>query len=110
VWALAGVGQDSAGKEARGSSRAEGTCASNEFFLSNNSQTLAFPVYEAVDLVFGLFFFNNIVSQKPTYILKYTKSFGDNCHSVARYVTGQHFMLFVLLLLLTFYSGKEGQC
>jgi hypothetical protein len=27
VWALAGVGQDSAGKVARGSSRAEGTCA-----------------------------------------------------------------------------------
>jgi hypothetical protein len=26
VWALAGVGQDSAGKVARGSSRAEGTC------------------------------------------------------------------------------------
>jgi hypothetical protein len=28
VWALAGVGQDSAGKVARGSSRAEGTCSS----------------------------------------------------------------------------------
>ena len=27
VWALAGVGQDSAGKVAWGSSRAEGTCA-----------------------------------------------------------------------------------
>jgi hypothetical protein len=26
VWALAGVAQDSAGKVARGSSRAEGTC------------------------------------------------------------------------------------
>ena len=26
VWALVGVGQDSAGKVARGSSRAEGTC------------------------------------------------------------------------------------
>jgi hypothetical protein len=30
VWALAGVGQDSAGKEARGSSRAEGTCAPDQ--------------------------------------------------------------------------------
>jgi hypothetical protein len=27
VWALGGVGRDSAGKVARGSSRAEGTCA-----------------------------------------------------------------------------------
>jgi hypothetical protein len=30
VWALAGVGQDSAGMEARGSSRAEGTCAPDQ--------------------------------------------------------------------------------
>jgi hypothetical protein len=33
VWALAGVGQDSAGKVARGSSRAEGTCAYTVYFM-----------------------------------------------------------------------------
>jgi hypothetical protein len=39
VWALAGVGQDSAGKVARGSSRAEGACMNQVlnfvYFLSS---------------------------------------------------------------------------
>jgi hypothetical protein len=39
VWALAGVGQDSAGKVARGSSRAEGTCVGgfHGTSMANNS-------------------------------------------------------------------------
>jgi hypothetical protein len=47
VWALAGVGQDSAGKVAWGSSRAEGTCApalqffySTEYLSSNKGKFL----------------------------------------------------------------------
>jgi hypothetical protein len=39
VWALAGVGQDSAGKVARGSSRAEGTCAPDQ------ARVACFPMY-----------------------------------------------------------------
>jgi hypothetical protein len=35
VWALAGVGQDSAGKVARGSSQAEGTCAITSFLVTH---------------------------------------------------------------------------
>jgi hypothetical protein len=34
VWALAGVGQDSAGEVARGSSGAEGACSSIPFIPS----------------------------------------------------------------------------
>jgi hypothetical protein len=41
VWALAGVGQDSAGKVARGSSRAEGTCAPDQ------ARVACFPMYRS---------------------------------------------------------------
>jgi hypothetical protein len=46
VWALAGVGQDSAGKVARGSSRAEGTCAQFIFYALNSSHSVVQAVIE----------------------------------------------------------------
>jgi hypothetical protein len=42
VWALAGVGHDSAGKVARGSSRAEGTCAPDQAWVA------CFPMYSSL--------------------------------------------------------------
>jgi hypothetical protein len=49
VWALAGVGQDSAGKVAWGSSRAEGT------FAPDQAQVACFPMYRSLRfLVIGL--------------------------------------------------------
>jgi hypothetical protein len=46
VWALAGVGQDSAGKVARGSSRAEGTC----FYMFLNSVSKSYIEYFCIDI------------------------------------------------------------
>jgi hypothetical protein len=42
VWALAGVGHDSAGKVARGSSRGEGTCAPDQ------ARVACFPMYRSL--------------------------------------------------------------
>jgi hypothetical protein len=42
VWALAGVGQDSAGKVARGSSGAEGACAPDP------ARVACFPMYRSL--------------------------------------------------------------
>jgi hypothetical protein len=42
VWALAGVGQDSADKVARGSSGAEGACA------PDRAQVACFPKYRSL--------------------------------------------------------------
>jgi hypothetical protein len=42
VWALAGVGQDSAVKVARGSSGAEGTCAPDQ------ARVACFPMYRSL--------------------------------------------------------------
>jgi hypothetical protein len=44
VWALVGVGQDSAGKVARGSSRAEGT------FAPDQARVACFPMYRSLRL------------------------------------------------------------
>jgi hypothetical protein len=42
VWARAGVGQDSAGKVARGWSRVEGTCAPDQ------ARVACFPMYSSL--------------------------------------------------------------
>jgi hypothetical protein len=42
VWVLAGVGQDSVGKVARGSIRAEGTCAPDQ------ERVACFPMYRSL--------------------------------------------------------------
>jgi hypothetical protein len=52
VWALAGVGQDSAGKVARGSSRAEGTCPSLSFQVSMLNKA-SWPISSSVRLSGG---------------------------------------------------------
>jgi hypothetical protein len=55
VWALAGVGQDSAGKVARGSSRAEGYLApSNAHLFLSNYIFITYCFISTAYLVFGV--------------------------------------------------------
>jgi hypothetical protein len=62
VWALAGVGQDSAGKVARGWSRAEGTCAPDQ------ARVACFPMYRSLRLRYLCFSVDLVLSAPGVFL------------------------------------------
>jgi hypothetical protein len=67
VWALAGVGQDSASKVARGSSRAEGTCRLFVFLSGSFESFLASHIVcnELCLIFFFIFLSDHVISLCP---------------------------------------------